>query len=73
MLSFDVEFEVYCSCGYGLCAQSEAEKRRNQLRVTVKPCPRCSTKEIEKLSAENDLLDARVAELEAQIAELEAR
>jgi hypothetical protein len=43
MPSFDVEFEVFCSCGEGLCNQSETRtsRNRNTLQVVVEPCQRC--------------------------------
>jgi hypothetical protein len=33
----EVHFEVYCTCGAGLCSNSEGGYER----VTVKPCPNC--------------------------------
>jgi hypothetical protein len=45
MPSFDVDFEVFCECGYGLCKDSTTEKdRHGNLMVTVTPCPRCLQK-----------------------------
>jgi len=44
MPSFDVEFEVVCSCGEGLCNQSEGTSSRNGLYVTVDPCEKCLEK-----------------------------
>ena len=41
---FDIEFEVYCSCGAGLCNQSHTEVRRGISRVTVEPCSACLEK-----------------------------
>ena len=45
MPTFEIEFEVYCSCGEGLCNQSVGELRRENLRVTVEPCEKCLKKE----------------------------
>ena len=47
MPTFEVEFEVYCSCGEGLCNQSVGELKRKNLRVTVEPCEKCLEKEKE--------------------------
>ena len=42
MPSFDVEFEVYCSCGAGLCDQSTGETtRQGGNKVVVQPCDNC--------------------------------
>ena len=41
MPSFPVEFEVYCSCGEGLCGQSIGDNGHRGPRVTVEPCPKC--------------------------------
>jgi len=41
MPSFSVEFEVYCSCGEGLCAQSEGKNGGHGPSVTVEPCSKC--------------------------------
>ena len=38
----DVDFEVYCSCGAGLCQQAEGDTDRNgKHKVTVEPCKKC--------------------------------
>jgi hypothetical protein len=41
--NIDVEFEVWCSCGEGLCGQSEGNNRgRNgSPGVIVEPCQKC--------------------------------
>lgn len=48
MPSFDVEFEVFCSCGEGLCNQSRGENKRgyhgHSPCVTVEPCDKCKDK-----------------------------
>lgn len=44
MPEFLVEFEVYCSCGNGLCGQSVGSNK-NGPRVTVEPCEKCLQKE----------------------------
>jgi len=39
----EVEFDVYCECGEGLCNISEADDytRGHPRRVTVGRCPKC--------------------------------
>lgn len=37
----EIDFEVFCSCGAGLCSQSTTEERRGSWRVIVEPCSRC--------------------------------
>lgn len=46
MPEFSVEFEVFCSCGEGLCNQSDTRKSRNRLspQVVVQPCDKCLDK-----------------------------
>lgn len=43
MPAFDVEFEVWCSCGEGLCNQANTDTpfRRSGLHVTIEPCEKC--------------------------------
>jgi len=44
MPSFDVDFEVFCGCGAGLCNQSKGTSSCNGLTVTVEPCEKCIEK-----------------------------
>lgn len=74
-LSTDVDFEVFCSCGFGLCPQSSTRRSRNRRfpQVEVEPCQRCLDKAAaERGEAVREELEARIAELEARIAELDA-
>ena len=50
MVEHEVEFEVYCSCGRGLCQESTANDGdwRASRRVTVEPCPDCIERAREK-------------------------
>lgn len=41
MPSFEVEFEVYCECGEGLCMQSTGGNDGRGPKVTVEPCTLC--------------------------------
>jgi hypothetical protein len=45
MPSFEVEFEVYCSCGEHLCNQSTGSSNKRGPAVTVEPCQKCLKKE----------------------------
>lgn len=42
----ELEFEVYCSCGEGLCNQSTEGRTlgRGMGYITVSPCEHCSSK-----------------------------
>lgn len=49
MSEIKTEFEVYCSCGQGLCASTKVDYRRTENRGTVtvlvvEPCETCKTK-----------------------------
>lgn len=48
MPEFAVEFDVYCSCGKGLCFQSEVMKPRrvHVPCVVVEPCEDCVRKAV---------------------------
>ena len=73
-LTTDVDFEVFCTCGAGLCPQSSTRRSRNRRfpQVEVEPCPRCLDKAAtERAEVVYEELEARIAELKARIAELE--
>lgn len=36
-----VDVQVWCSCGQGLCRQSEVEEKNGEIHVTVEPCEKC--------------------------------
>lgn len=46
MPTFELEFEVYCECGAGLCSQSSTRTSltRSSPQVIVEPCSRCTEK-----------------------------
>ena len=44
MPTFEVEFEVFCACGEGLCQQSVGDSGRYGPRVTVELCEKCKEK-----------------------------
>jgi len=41
MLSFDVEFSVFCECGEDLTYAASADSNDKGHDVTVPPCPAC--------------------------------
>ena len=41
MPDFKVEFEVYCTCGHGLCNGSTGGEGPRGPKVEVEPCERC--------------------------------
>lgn len=45
MPEFSVEFEVFCSCGAGLCNQSDGGNSKRGPTVTVTPCKKCLQEE----------------------------
>lgn len=40
-MSPEMVFEVYCSCGNGLCNQTRVETKGSRNRVTIEPCEKC--------------------------------
>lgn len=50
MPSVEVEIEVYCSCGEGLCRQTSVgnTRGRGQQYFTVEPCQKCLEAEHDK-------------------------
>jgi len=40
----ELEFEVFCSCGNGLCSVTRVSYRRGEPQVVVEPCPKCLEK-----------------------------
>ena len=64
MPSFEVDFEVRCNCGEGLCNQSDtgATPGRGMPYVTVEPCPKCV--DVAKQEGYEEGYDAALAELE---------
>jgi hypothetical protein len=44
MPAFQLDFEVYCTCGNGLCSQSRVSTIRGYSQVEVTPCKICLEK-----------------------------
>jgi hypothetical protein len=69
---FEIEFEVYCECGEGLCNTTAVRKSRNRCvdQIVVEACKDC----IEKMETEKDNeiyhLKEQILELENKIEEL---
>lgn len=38
---FQLEFEVFCSCGNGLCNNTIEGANRHSQYITVEPCEKC--------------------------------
>lgn len=41
MPTLELEFEVYCSCGNGLCGNSTEGANGHSQYITVEPCEKC--------------------------------
>lgn len=70
----DVEFEVYCSCGEGICHLSKGGNTpgRGEPFVEVEPCDTCMTKARDEANVETwDEANKKIAELENTINRLE--
>ena len=69
-----VDFEVFCSCGAGLCNQSEVRisRRRQSRQVVVEPCEKCLDRAAEEMGEKvrTELQDV-IDELKDRIAALE--
>ena len=48
MPSLEHEFEVWCSCGEGLCNQTDTVHKRGQHGIIVTPCQKCLDREYDK-------------------------
>ena len=48
MPSFEVEFEVFCSCGEGLCNQATGDLSPRGNSVTTEPCTNCLSREYDR-------------------------
>jgi len=64
----DVDFEVFCSCGAGLCDQSTGRQssRRDAPQVVVEPCKRCLE------NAETEAAEKAQKEMQVHIDDLQA-
>jgi len=47
-----LDFEVYCSCGNGLCNNSTEGANRHSQYITVEPCEKCRDKAYDEGIAE---------------------
>lgn len=41
MLSFNIDFSVFCTCGKGLCDSSDTRVRNGYHELYIAPCPNC--------------------------------
>ena len=37
----DIDFEVFCTCGYGLCNRTVVGDKDGKLSIEVEPCDYC--------------------------------
>ena len=44
MPTMEVNFEVFCECGNGLCNQTSVDDRTRRISLTVEPCRICIDK-----------------------------
>jgi hypothetical protein len=43
MPMLELEFEVYCACGNGLCGQTKEGNNNHSQFITVEPCEDCKS------------------------------
>jgi hypothetical protein len=53
-MEIKLNLEVYCSCGEGLCQQTEACMAMRNAYIIVKPCKKCIEKALQKYVEENE-------------------
>jgi Zn-finger protein len=66
----DVDFEVFCSCGNGMCRETETRESRSRHypQAVVEPCPKCLQAAKEEGAEEiRDQMQARIDELETEL------
>jgi len=45
ILEGTVDFEVFCSCGSGLCSSTEVRQQYGRNKLIVEPCEKCLLQE----------------------------
>lgn len=66
----DVEFEVFCECGNGMCGDTETRESRHRRypQAVVAPCPKCLQAARDEAAEEmRDKMQARIDELETEL------
>ena len=48
MPTLELDFEVWCSCGEGLCNQTDTRGRQKRVGITISPCEKCLSREYDK-------------------------
>lgn len=63
-----IDFEVYCTCGEGICslATVRTSRSRGYPQIVMEPCPKCIERETDPLKDQIRELESRLEELEAQ-------
>jgi len=64
----EIDFEVFCTCGNGLCRNTETEEKYGRYKAIVEPCPRCSENKIVDLENTIEELKITIDELNSTIA-----
>lgn len=69
MPELTVEFEVYCSCGNGLCGNATVRTSRNRgvQQLVIEPCEKCLE------VARDEAADRARREVEVELSELQER
>lgn len=47
-LDGEIDFEVFCVCGNGLCKVTEVEQSYGKNRITIEPCDKCMAAEYDE-------------------------
>lgn len=48
MPTFELNFEVFCSCGEGLCNNSQEGSNGHSQYIEIEPCQKCLAKSYEE-------------------------
>jgi len=68
----EIEFEVYCSCGAGLCNQTTVDdEHRRGRRITVEPCEACLERAVSEAREQAELDVAQREEASERAAALQ--
>lgn len=72
----DIDFEVFCTCGNGICNKSETRKSRvrGEPQVVVEPCEICIKSAVKEAEEEvEERLGEEIENLKEQIEVLRSR
>ena len=66
----DVDFEVFCTCGNGMCGDTDTRESRNRRypQAVVAPCTKCLEAARDEAAEEmREKMQTRIDELEAEL------